>query len=303
MRRYVNITDIRGMRSWDHPPSARLYMYMCMTCDWTSGAWSGTRRRVALELGLTDQEYRTAIKNLQLDGLIESPVDSPIDTLHTPTQEPTQRATRRVTQRATQVTVVIYKDLGGGTPPKGQPNKQPKGQPGEQPSNNNNNNNKTYSLTLARMRAPGLIDDVADYIHSNREDAVAAIRAFFDAMAKKQKTWTDEGDYIAHLMDWTLKRWMGVDSRLSASNKAQERAERQALITQEPTEREAKEAAARYKIDWLQHCPSNARARELVAAWAAQGAYEQDPLRRLTQELITRQPELAQYINPKTQEQ
>lgn len=296
MRRYVQISDIRDTRSWQHHASARLYMYMCMTCSWDTGLWSGTRRRVALELGLTDQEYRTAIKNLTQDGLIDPHVDIDAGALPPPTQGATQRATQRVTQRATQVTVVIYRDLGGGTSPKGQPKEQPKEQPSGQPQNNNNKNNKTYSLPLARMRAPELVDDVAAYIHSGRQDAVAAIRAFLDTMGRKRKTWLDEGDYIAHLMDWSLHNWMRVDSRYAAANKSQERAERQAAQQKEPTEKEAKEAAARYKIDWLMHCPQSSRARELVSAWASQGAFDQEPLKSMTRALLSEKSELKEYL-------
>ena len=282
MKRYVNITDIRGTRTWAHHASARLYMYMCMTCDWTNGHWSGTRRRVALELGLSDQEYRTAMKNLALDGLIEAATDEPLETLHTPTQHPTHQTTQRSTQRATQVTVVIYKELGGGISPKEQPNMQPKEQPKEQPSNNNNNTHKPYSLTLARAKAVSLIDDVADYIYSDKEDAKCAIRAFFDTMSKKQKTWIDEGDFIAHLMDWSLKEWLKSGSRLSAQNKQQERAERRQRDEQENDPLKVATEEARRKMEWLMASVKSQRARELVTAWHRQGAWTKEPLRTMT---------------------
>lgn len=282
MKRYVNITDIRGTRTWAHHASARLYMYMCMTCDWTNGHWSGTRRRVALELGLSDQEYRTAMKNLALDGLIEAATDEPLETLHTPTQQPTHQTTQRPTQRATQVTVVIYKELGGGISPKEQPNMQPNSQPKEQPQNNNNNTHKPYSLTLARAKAASLIDDVAEYIHSDREDAKCAIRAFLDAMSKKQKTWIDEGDFTAHLMDWTLKQWLKVDSRLSAQNKQQERAERRQRDEQENDPQKVATEEAKRKIEWLMASTKSQRACELVTAWHRQGAWTKEPLRTMT---------------------
>lgn len=274
MRRYVQIHDIRGTRSWAHHPSARLYMYMCMTCDWQTGYWSGTRRRVALELGLSDQEYRTAMKNLLLDGLIQEA-----------TQEVTLENTRTLTQRATQVIILLYKELGGGGSPKEQPNSQPNSQPKEQPSNNNYNNKKPYSLTLARARAASLVDDVADYIHGSKEDGRAAIRSFLDAMSKKQKTWNDEGDFISHLMDWTLKRWMGVESRLSAANKQQERAERHQRDEQENNEQKNAWEEAKRKIEWLVASVKSDRARELVKAWYQQGAWEQEPLHAMTMQL------------------
>lgn len=297
MKRYVNITDIRGTRTWAHHASSRLYMYMCMTCDWTNGHWSGTRRRVALELGLSDQEYRTAMKNLALDGLIEAATDEPLETLHTPTQQPTHHTTQRPTQRATQVTVVIYKELGGGISPKEQPNMQPKQQPKEQPSNNNNNTHKPYSLTLARAKAASLIDDVAEYIHSDREDAKCAIRAFLDAMSKKQKTWIDEGDFIAHLMDWTLKQWLKVDSRLSAQNKQQERAERHQRDEQENDPLKVATEEAKRKIEWLIASTRSDRARELVTAWHRQGAWTKEPLKSMTSDLLAKEDQLRRQLH------
>lgn len=292
MRRYVQIHDFRDTASWRHHPSARLYMYMAMTCNWETGAWSGTRRRVALELGLTDQEYRTAMKNLLADGLIEVDERSLIEKLQPPTQESTQKATRRVTQRATQVTVMIYKQLGGGTSPKEQPNNQPKQQPSEQPSNNNNNNKKTYGLTLARACAPGLVDEVAEYIHGNREDGQMAIRAFLDAMAKKSKVWTDEGDFRAHLMDWALKRWLGAESRLLAANKATERAERQARIESQDNQEAAAEGEARRKCEWLLASLKSDRAKELVLAWYKQDAFEDPRLQKLVRCIYKKRPEM-----------
>lgn len=168
---------------------------------------------------------------------------------------------------------------------------QPKNSPNEQPSNNNINNNKTYGLTLARARAASLVDDVADYIHGSKEDGRAAIRSFLDAMSKKQKTWNDEGDFIAHLMDWTLKRWLGVESRLSAQNKQQERAERRQRddIENDPQKVAAEEA--KRKIEWLMASINNQRARELVTAWYQQGAWDKEPLRSITSMYLAEHPE------------
>lgn len=244
---------------------------------------------MALELGLTDQEYRTAMKNLVLDKLIEGAVDEPIDALHTPTQEVTQKVTQRATQKPTQVTIMIYKELGGGVSPKEQPNEQPKEQPKEQPQNNNINNKKTYSLTLARACAASLVPVVAEYICSNNEDAKAAIRAFLDEMSKKQKVWTDEVDFRSHLLDWSLKRWLGVASRLSASNKQQERAERQAQVVETMDGKQSAYDEAKRKLQWLMASADSPRARELVKAWYEQGAWEREPLHAMTMQLMAKQ--------------
>lgn len=280
------------MRSWSHHPSARLYMYLCMTADWTTGYWSGTRRRVALELGLSDQEYRTAMQNLEKDGLIEQWTEDHAAVLDRATQEVTQRPTQEVTQRATQVCVVIYKELGGGASPKEQPNEQPKSPPREQPQNNNINTKGLYGLTLARAKAVSLIDDVSEYIHGDKEDGKAAIRAFLDAMAKKQKAWNDEGDFIAHLMDWSLKQWLRVDSRLSAENRQQARRDRHARDEQEPNEKDAQLTEARRKTEYLAYCLKNQSLVPIVTAWYKQGAWNKEPLRSITSKYLEERPEV-----------
>lgn len=296
MRRYVKIEDIRELRSWKHHPSARLYMYMCMTCDWENGSWSGTRRRVSMELGLTDQEYRTALKNLMAEGLIEATPGALHGDAAAPTQEVTQKLTQKVTQKVTQVTVVIYKQLGGGASPNPQPNSQPKEQPKEQPQNNNNNNNKTYSLPLARACAASLIDEVAEYIHSNREDAQCAIRAFLDAMSKKGKVWNDEGDFRAHLMDWALKRWLQVESRLSAANKAQEREERHQRLTQVMNQTDEREKKERYLTEWITAIKTSQRARELVSDWIENGSMMRPETMKIVKKLTAEDTELKREL-------
>lgn len=228
--------------------------------------------------------------NLERDGLIEPWTEGHAAVLERASQEVTQRPTQGVTQRATQVCVVIYKELGGGASPKEQPNEQPKNSPSKQPSNNNNNTKGLYGLTLARAKAVSLIDDVSDYIHGDREDGKAAIRAFLDAMAKKQKTWTDEGDFIAHLMDWSLKQWLRVDSRLSAENRQQARRERQARDEQEPKEKDAQLTEARRKCEYLVYCLKNQSLVPIVSAWYKQGAWNKEPLRSITSMYLAENP-------------
>lgn len=283
--RYVTIHDLRGTRTWAHAPSTRLYVYMCMTCDWQTGHWHGTRRRTCLEIGISDQEWRTALQNMQRDGLIKIP-----------TQELTQQGTQRATQRATQVTIMIYNNLGGGTPPKEQPNDSPNTSPSEPPSINKPNKTKKYSLTHARARLPQFRDAVAAYCSLSEHEAAAAVRAFCIAQGKKQKTWIDEEDFRLHLCDWTLKNFVGVKSITAAENKAEERRQRVAAAENAPSKEEQEENEIRRKLEYLEYLPKMPNLAGIVSSWQKEGAWYDDRLRAATMELFDRKPELQEQL-------
>lgn len=283
--RYVTIHDLRGTRTWAHAPSTRLYIHMCMTCDWQTGAWHGTRRKTCLEIGISDQEWKTALANMQRDGLVKIP-----------TQESTQQATQRATQRATQVTIMIYNNLGGGTPPKEQPNNPPKEQPNEPPSINKNNKSKKYSLSHARAKLPQFRDAVAAYCSLSDQEAAAAVRAFCIAQQKKGKTWNDEEDFRLHLCDWSLKNYVGVKTVTGAENKAEERRQRTEAIENAPSKEEQEEQELRRKLEYLEYLPKMPNLAGIVKGWHEQGAWYDDRLRAATLELFDRQPELRDKL-------
>lgn len=285
MRRYVKIEDIRETRSWRHHPSARLYMYLCMTCDYTSGEWHGTRRRTALEVGLTDQEYRTALANLQRDGLIE---------IANPTSNPTSNP--KSTQRATQVRVVIIKELGGGTSPKEQPNMQPNGQPNGQPSNNYYYFKKKYTLTRAREILPTVRDAVMAYCSLDTQQATAAVRAFFVQQGKSGKTWIDEEDFRLHCCSWCLHHYADAKTSLQAENKAEERQERVAKQLDAAAQAAKDEQALREKVGYLEYVVKMPSVAEVVKTMYEQGFYYDDHVRELVEQLYIQKPGLRDEV-------
>lgn len=283
--RYVLIHDLRGTRTWNHAPSTRLYIHMCMTCDWATGEWHGTRRKTCFEIGISDQEWKTALANMQRDGLIKLA-----------TQELTQESTQRATQRATQVTVMIYNNLGGGTPPKEQPNSPPNTSPSEPPSINKNNKTKKYSLTHARAKLPQFRDVVADYCSLSIEEASAAVRAFCKQKSKQGKTWIDEEDFRLHLCDWSLNNFVGVKTVTGAENKAEERRQRVAAAENAPSKEEQEENEIRRKLEYLEYLPKMPNLAGIVKGWHEQGAWYDDRLRAATLGLFDRQPELRDKL-------
>lgn len=283
--RYVIIHDLRGTRTWNHAPSMRLYIHMCMTCDWATGEWHGTRRKTCLEVGISDQEWRTALVNMQRDGLIKMA-----------TQASTQQGTQSPTQRATQVTIMIYNNLGGGTPPKEQPNYPPKEQPNEPPSINKNNKKNKYSLTHARAKLPQFRDIVADYCSLSIEEASAAVRAFCKQKGKQGKTWEDEEDFRLHLCDWTLKNFVGVKTVTGAENKAEERRQRVEAIEKAPSKEEERQLAIRRKLEYLEYLPKKPDLDKIVRAWWENGDWYDDDLRAATAALFEQRPQLRDQL-------
>ena len=283
--RYITIHDLRGTRTWAHAPSTRLYVYMCMTCDWQTGHWHGTRRKTCFEVGISDQEWKTALANMQRDGLIQIP-----------TQASTQQPTQRATQRATQVTIMIYNNLGWGTPPKEQPNNPPKEQPNDPPSINKNNKKNKYNLSHARAKLPQFRDVVAAYCSLSEHEAAAAVRAFCTQKSKQGKTWDDEEDFRLHLCDWTLKNWVGVKTVTGAENKAEERRQRTEAIENAPSKEEQEEQELRRKLEYLEYLPKMPNLAGIVKGWHDQGAWYEDRLRAATLDLFERQPELRDKL-------
>lgn len=283
--RYVIIHDLRGTRTWNHAPSTRLYIHMCMTCDWATGEWHGTRRKTCFEVGISDQEWKTALANMQRDGLIKMS-----------SQEPTQEPTQRATQRATQVCVMIYNNLGGTPPPKEQPNYPPKEQPNEPPSINKNNKTRKYTLTHARAKLPQFRDAVASYCSLSIEEASAAVRAFWLQKSKQGKTWNDEEDFRLHLCDWSLKNFVGVKTVTAAENKAEERRQRVAAAANAPSKEEQEEQEIRRKLEYLEYLPKMPNLVGIVSSWQKEGAWYDDRLRAATMELFDRKPELQEQL-------
>lgn len=101
------------------------------------------------------------------------------------------------------------------------------------------------------MRLPSLVEDVAGYIHTGPEEAKVAVRAFADEMTKKHKTWEDEGDMIAHLMDWCLKRWLGAKSRRQAESMAIDQRERREHLQQAEQEKPDEQKLYAEMGEWI----------------------------------------------------
>lgn len=234
--RYLQIPDIRDTKTWRNPNAARLYMWLAMVAAQEGGGYKYSRRWTCQMIGITEDAYRHALKVIEGDGLIKTLPPN----LH-PKQHP-----REHPSPPPHISVVSVSELYRGTPPSNTPTNTPTNTPIL-----NKNINKKYNLTLARAKAPSLVDAVAEYIHTSPSEARVAVKAFLDAMAHKSKVWEDEGDFVAHLMDWTLKRWTGAESRTAAANKQQDRQEREQQRQQQQQPQKTEEEEQREVTQWL----------------------------------------------------
>jgi len=191
---------------------------------------------------------------------------------------------------------MIYNNLGGGTPPKKQPNNPPNTSPSEPSSINKNNKKNKYNLSHARAKLPQFRDAVAAYCSLSIEEAAAAVRAFCLQKSKQGKTWDDEEDFRLHLCDWTLKNFVGVKTVTAAENKAEERRQRAAAAENAPSKEEQEENEIRRKIEYLEYLPKMPNLAGIVSSWQKEGAWYDDRLRAATMELFDRKPELQEQL-------
>ena len=174
-------------------------MHVAMGMDIASRTYAHSWRQLAAELGMPLQQVRTALKQLEKDGLIV-------------TQQATQRVTygltQKVTHKVTQIYIMSASDLDEATneatnsPTNSQTNSQTN-------SDNNNKNipiNGKLSHSDARARLPKIRDWLLGSLGLEAPEADELSKAFLDRQELKGKTWDNEGDLLAHAISWAEKR-------------------------------------------------------------------------------------------------
>lgn len=283
--RYLTIPDIRETRTWRNPNAARLYMYMAMVAASMDGGYKYSRRWTCKEVGITEDAYRHALKVMEQDGLIrvQHPREHPRE--H-PSQHPSPPP---------HITVVSVNELYGSNPPSNPPSTPPSNPPSNPPIYNINKNKK-YTLTHARACAAGLIDEVGEYIHTGPAEAKVAIRAFLDAMSKKGKVWEDESDFRGHLMDWTLKRWMGAETRTKAANMAEHRRIREDEQQQQQPPEMTEDQKRAELLDWLHAATRSQTVLSILDTRAKNGTLYKDSGRQRLKEVMAEESGLREQL-------
>ena len=202
MRKYVTIPDIRQYPSYKQVNALRVYMHACMGMDLQTRNYAHSWRQLSAELDIPLQQVRTALKQLESDGLIAT---------QNVTQQVTYGLTQKVTHKVTQIHILSVSELDEATneatnsPTNSQTNSQ-----SNSPSNSDNkinnipkSSNPTH--TDARVKDEDLVRLAAKEFSMSGSEAAALLEKFYRRQALKDKKWDGDGDKTAHFIAWCEK--------------------------------------------------------------------------------------------------
>ena len=278
MGKFIIIQDMRSLPCYKNVNARLLYVHVSMGCDISTYIYATSLRRLAAELDMTVDTIRHAIKVLVRDGLLDVETAPQIAPQGAP-----QGAPHTTPQRTPHLTILkIRKNGTPNTTPNTTLNTtlNTTDNPTENP---NDINNKKY-ITEEDLTHDARVSAWAKLLEKefglDTEAAEAAVKAFFRRQRLKGKTWTDEGDALAHLLAWCEKRLprqqAGKGGRLSdhdarmqeyqrteADRKQQDEAERLADEVEKLTRwrREALKRKDRQQADALATAITDMKAR------------------------------------------
>lgn len=260
MRKYVTIPDIRQYPSYRSSNCRILYMHVAMGMDIASRTYAHSWRQLAAELGMPLQQVRTALKQLEKDGLIV-------------TQQATQRVTygltQKVTHKVTQIYIMSASDLDEATneATNSPTNSQTNSQGNSDINNKNILNSGKLSHSDARVRLPKIRDWLLGSLGLEAPEADELSKAFLDRQELKGKTWDNEGDLLAHAISWAEKRMKPKKApKMSDSQARLAEYQRTAEVAAQQSPQEKELELVRYA--WNSYCDKRKRLGEEFAASA-----------------------------------
>lgn len=208
MNKYIVISDISKYPCYKNINARLLYLHIACNVDTSTYNYCQSVRRLAMELDMSVDAVRHAIKQLTRDGLITTQVAPHLATQYAPQSTP---------QPTTHLHIVTIKDLGT---PNGTPNTTPYTTPNTTPNTTDNTTvdniinkkrppeKEKFSLTRAceefSNKACG--EALMKYCSVDTERALALMRAWVRNMTiKKRKEWDSKEDAWQHLLDWSNK--------------------------------------------------------------------------------------------------
>lgn len=266
MGKYVIMQDMRWMPSYRNINARLVYMHVAMGCDISTYRYETSYRRLALDLDMTLETVRSALRALIRDGLVAT---------YTTTQGAAQGTTQMTTQRTTHLCIVIMRQNGT---PNGTPNNTPDNTSDNTPDNtgnntaiNNNNNSKEERLspTHARECAEELAAMAAEVLKLTRKEADMLLEEFLKRKEIERKTWTDSGDLKAHFLSWCEKnlRTLPKKRKNSPSDDTAARLEEYAATEerkQEQTEQEKDEETWGRMMRFAAECEAKGDERRML---------------------------------------
>ena len=203
MVKYATIPDIRRYPSYANVTARLLYLHVALSMDISSRTYAHSWRQLSAELDIPLQKIRTALAQLERDGLIAT---------QKVTQQVTYGVTQKVTHKVTQIYILSVNDLDepanepANSPTNSQTNSQLNSQSNSDKKNINISISSTPTLTDARVDWLEKKEQLARVLHLGEPEAAALVDQFRMRQQLKQKTWENDGDLVAHLISWSEKR-------------------------------------------------------------------------------------------------
>lgn len=262
MRKYVTIPDIRQYPSYRSINARLLYMHVAMGMDISTRTYAHSLRQLSAELGMPFQQTRTALKQLENDGLVAT---------QSLTQVVTYGLTRTVTHNVTQIYVMSASELeeASNAASNTASNTATNTAANTPPNTDINNKNIPISGKLshsdARARLPKIREWLIGSLGLEAAKAAEFAEAFLDRQELKGKAWDNEGDLLAHAISWAEKRTKTAAPRKMSDNQAREAEYQRAAevaAQQSPQEKELELV----KYAWTCYCDKRKRLGEEFAA-------------------------------------
>ena len=199
MDKYITIPDIRRYPCYKSVNCRLLYMHVSMGMDISTRNYAHSWRQLSIELGMPLQQLRTALKQLERDGLVAT---------QQVTHKVTYGLTQQVTHKVTEIHVLSINELDEATnEATNSPTNSPTNSQTNSDINNiNNSNNENLPLTDARVAWVQEAKALADVLKIDAAVAASLVEEFRKRQQLKQKAWLNEGDLLAHLIAWAEKR-------------------------------------------------------------------------------------------------
>lgn len=264
MRKYVTIPDIRQYPSYRSTNARLLYMHVAMGMEISTRTYAHSLRQLSAELGMPFQQIRTALKQLENDGLVAT---------QSLTQVVTYGLTRKVTHNVTQIYVMSASELeeasnaASNTASNTATNTAANTLTNTDINNINIPNSGKLSHSDARARLPKIRDWLLGSLGLEAPEADELSKAFLDRQELKGKTWDNEGDLLAHAISWAEKRMKPKKvPKMSDSQARLAEYQRTAEVAAQQSPQEKELELVRYA--WNSYCDKRKRLGEEFAASA-----------------------------------
>ena len=208
--RYTKIVDIRDLDIYKNQNIRLVYLHLCLMADSRTNEVTLSRSLACDRIGCTPAAYRHAIEQLQKSGLIEL-VQQPNNSL-TSDQGTAKGATKQTTKlRLLFTNKLEHISNQASNQASNQDCSQESNQDCDHKINIKDKLKQKFSLSAhAREVIFANSEAVGIYCKLNQEQSKAYCVAFAAAMERKHKSWENDDDLIAHLLDWSYKHRDGA---------------------------------------------------------------------------------------------